>query len=364
MKIIHFGLAALLLSSASLARAIPHYTMTVIGPSGSSSTALNDFGAVVGYSGSQSGFIYANGSFTTHKAAGSYATSFVSINNSGAVVGDADMPRIPGPGNESSTSYGVRYANGAFTLYQPPAGVNHAWLRGINDSGAMFGHYYTYPVGRVVVDTGDGPQLLAPQLASSHQAYDMNNLGALVGSVTQNSVDRAVVFDNNGGYSLIGNVAEDSVATAINDNGWIGGFYSISLYYTGSFLRDAAGNVTLFTLPSREIFLSDVNNAGVAVGAAWLPASPDSFGYLFMDGAAIDLNTRLLGSAGWTLVDAAGINENGQIAGTACRASTGLCHAVLLDVSPVPEPGAWAMLLAGLATVGAGGYRARRRRGA
>ena len=70
---------------------------------------------------------------------------------------------------------------------------------------------------------------------------------------------------------------------------------------------------------------------------------------LWMGTESIDLNdlldTETL-SAGWVLVEATGINNNGQIVGDAYNAISGKEHAFLL--TPVPEPETYAMLLAGL----------------
>jgi len=352
LKIVHQGLAALLLSGASLAHAVPHYTVTAIAPSGSSGYSINNAGTAVGYSGTLSGFIYDNGSYSTYNVPGNYSSAFYHITNSGVITGTTAT---------ESDSRGLRYnrVTGAATEYAAPAGYSSAQLLGANNAGAVIGNYHGWS-SRGFIDSGSGVQLLAPQTTSS-TASSINSSGTIVGSVTVNDIRSAAILDT-GGYTLVGNFTGGSGASAINDSGWIGGYYNISTYNTGAFLQDAQGNMSLFTVPSREIFLQDINNLGVAVGRTWLPASPDSFGYLFMDGEAVDLNTRLVGAADWNIVDATGINDSGQIIGTGCHFSSGLCQAVLLEVSPVPEPGTWAMLLAGLATVGAGRYRARRRR--
>ena len=352
MKIVHQSLAALLLSGASLAHAVPSYTVTAIGPAGSYAQDINNAGTIVGYSGALSGFIYDNGNYSTHSVPGAYSTSFGRINNSGVVLGSTETP---------SGSAALRYANGSYTLYTPPAGYSAVQLSGINNAGVMIGGY-SNSNSYAFVDSGSGPQLLAPQAISSI-AYGINSSGTISGAVNTDGTHRAVVYDNNG-FSLVGNFSQASGAFTINDRGWVGGFYSMSSFQGGAFLRDGQGNMTLYSLPNRLLFLNDVNNGGLAVGTGWASGSPDSWAYLFTDNGAVDLNTRLLNGDDWTIVAASAINEGGSIAGTGCHQSTGLCQAVLLEVSPVPEPGTWAMLLAGLATVGAGSYRARRRRGA
>jgi hypothetical protein len=355
VKIVQLGLAAMLLSGATLVHAVPSYTITAIGPSGSYAQDINNAGTVVGYSGAQSGFIYDHGSYTTHSVPGAESTSFGSISNNGVVLGGASLP--------AGSGYALRYANGNFTVYAPPAGYNIVQLRAINNAGVMVGRYGG-ATSSAFSDNGSGPQFLTPPGINSY-AHDINNSGTIVGDVLTSGTSHAVVYDNSSsGYSLVGSFANSSSASAINDSGWIGGSYSISALLSGAFLRDGQGNMTLYSLPNREMFLNDINNSGMAVGTGWASSSPDSWAYLFTDNGAVDLNTRVLNGSDWTIVAASGINDSGSISGTGCHQSTGVCQAVLLEVSPVPEPGAWAMLLAGLATVGAGSYRARRRRGA
>ena len=355
MKIVHQSLAACLLSGASLAHAVPNYTVTAIGPAGSYAQDINNAGVIVGYSGTQSGFIYSNGNFSTHSVPGAESTSFNTISNNGVVLGDTSLPS--GSGNA------LRYANGSFTVYTPPAGYNIVQLTAVNNAGVMVGRYGGGG-SSAFSDNGSGPQFLTPPGVNSY-AQDINNSGTIVGNVITSGTSHAVVYDNSSsGYSMVGNFANGSSASAINNSGWIGGSYGISSLLRGAFLRDGQGNMTLYSLPNRELFLNDVNASGLAVGTGWQSSDPASWAYLYTDGGAVDLNTRLLNAGDWTIVAASGINDSGNISGTGCHQSTGVCQAVLLEVSPVPEPGTWAMLLAGLATVGAGSYRARRRRGA
>lgn len=65
------------------------------------------------------------------------------------------------------------------------------------------------------------------------------------------------------------------------------------------------------------------------------------------DGTYLDLNTAVDGRDGWQFVEAAAINNAGQIAVNATR--DGIMHAFLL--TPVPEPAAVWMLMAGLSLV-------------
>jgi uncharacterized repeat protein (TIGR01451 family) len=58
----------------------------------------------------------------------------------------------------------------------------------------------------------------------------------------------------------------------------------------------------------------DVNNRGVVVGKA-RRADGSFYAVLWQDGERIDLNTRLPAGSGWTLEEAVGVNDLGQVAG-------------------------------------------------
>ncbi len=88
----------------------------------------------------------------------------------------------------------------------------------------------------------------------------------------------------------------------------------------------------------------------------------DSRATLWKDGAVINLNSYLDQAAvdqGWVLRSATDINNDGWIVGVATNVNTYERHGFLLSISAVPEPGTYAMLLAGLGLMG---FVARRQR--
>ena len=71
-----------------------------------------------------------------------------------------------------------------------------------------------------------------------------------------------------------------------------------------------------------------------------------------------DLNNLIDRTLGWTLTDATGINESGQIVGYGTIASGGPIHAFLL--TPIPEPST--LVLLGIGAMSLLAYAWRRRR--
>jgi len=85
--------------------------------------------------------------------------------------------------------------------------------------------------------------------------------------------------------------------------------------------------------------------------------------FIWESGVMTDLN-GFLGAdtiaAGWELVTATDINDQGWIVGYAHNSITNANQAYVLSVSTVPEPDALVMLIAGLGVVG---FSARSRAG-
>ena len=84
------------------------------------------------------------------------------------------------------------------------------------------------------------------------------------------------------------------------------------------------------------------------VGEADIAGDGANHAFLYsVGGTMLDLNALIDPAAGWTLVDARGINDNQQIAADGCKGA--VCRALLLNpVDAVPELGQGPMLLGGL----------------
>ena len=129
--------------------------------------------------------------------------------------------------------------------------------------------------------------------------------------------------------------ANGSGANAISSLGHIAGF----LTFSGSGAHGALYNgqwTDLGSYPGASSTIAyGINSSDEVVGIAFFPNQYHPFrpgkhvGVIFMNGSAVNLTTLIHGGSGFTITDAVGINDAGQIL---CNATTpsGSKHAVLL----------------------------------
>lgn len=368
--------AVLALATPLLALADPRYTVTEIAGADSYARGINNLGEVVGTMAAADtyhAFVYAGGSLADLGSFGGSATAYA-INDAGQVVGTAFSTSSDTP------TRGFLYSGG--TMNTIGAGSGNTWAYGINNAGTVVGtmsiddpesfnitHAYTY-AGGSFADLGTLPT------GDSSRAFAINNAGDVVGAAAS-AIQGAPNFPEDpflyrgGVMTSLGNLGGIwSGATAINDLGQIVGFIGTAylggeeIYPQSAFLYE---NGVLHNLgglaPNLNSSARDINNLGQIVGSARI-GDGSGHAFLYENGAMIDLNMLIDPASGWTILDAAAINELQQIAATACRGD--VCQAVRLDLVPsVPEPSAYALLVAGLAFGFGGGLRrpAGRRRG-
>lgn len=150
----------------------------------------------------------------------------------------------------------------------------------------------------------------------------------------------------------IGDPNGSGQAFGVNNSGQVVGWAA----QTGAYLFTPATGIQKFDTPLQiahpfSFYAYAINDSGSFVGQA-SPNFGSSITHAFLGtsaSSAVDLNTLIPSTSGWTLISAMGINDSGQIAVFGVNAQ-GQVHALRLDPVSVPEP----TVLAGFALVGAG----------
>lgn len=374
-KKVRFVLAALC-ALPLLAAAQPRYSVHVLGGAGSAALDINLRGQVVGEYASGTdlrAFIHTDGALRDLGTLGGATASAAAINDHGQVVGVAS--NLDGQGRAFSYQLGVMTDLGTL-------GGASSRASGVNGLG-------------MVVGTADSPM---GTLGEFGEAF-LNGCCGMLGLGTLPVLDdyyrsRGAAINLHGhivGTSAVGDFGPPEFPEhaflyrdgAMQDLGTLGGLYSSARAINDSGLIVGMASTTLdpdgigHTIPHAFLYVDgmmidlgaseldysgsaaqDVNNLGQVVG--WDTVGNERHAFLYQGGARLDLNRLIDPGSGWTVTDAAAINDLAQIAGTACR--EGQCYAVRLDLlqAEVPEPGGWLLMATGLAMLLALTRRSRR----
>jgi probable HAF family extracellular repeat protein len=280
-----------------------------------------------------------------------YSINYASINNAGQIAGSTYD--IGGFLWTSSTDIRQLLA---------PDGMHGASVYGVNDVGVTVGQAplegtHQYPA--CVWDAEGNGQYLDIFSGWHSEALDVNNAGQVVGwseNYSAETGNRAFLWDETNGMQNLGTLegGGGSSARAINNLGQVVGDVGFPLNETRAFIWDAENGMR--PLESPEGLLSeacDINDAGQIVGRA----GRNGFAALWENGEILNIDVEVGHPAGWGGIRILAINNSGQMVGWGENPEDQY-RALLL--TPVPEPAAGAMLLAGaLALAALGRLRAR-----
>jgi len=307
---------------------------TLPGTSKSVAYALNNLGQAVGVSSNPTADIatlFSNGAITNLNTLGADVSVATSIGGSGQVVGYNFFDSSPNP-----VSRAFLYSNGNMTDISSdtlfPSGTR---ANGINSSGVVVGqgmitsssfHAFLYSGGKMV-DLGGGYQASASAI---------NDAGQVVGNGTTAG---AFLYSNGKMVSLgVPPGATSSYANAINGTGQIAGVIYLASGPSHAALYSNGVWTDLGAFPGAAgTSATGINTANQIVGTAVFPVKSyhpfrpgKHVGFIYRNGVLVDLNALIPANSGFTITDAAGINDSGQILCTATNTAAS-AHAVLLN---------------------------------
>ena len=296
-------------------------------------TDINNHGVMAGSVDVYSGY---SGTFTLDKSGlhpiggtgNGYTRHVVALNDRGEVLVDGEVSR-----NDWIHSYLYR-GDGQPAIDISVEELNYSRGGGLNNHGHVVGSAGSVSE-RVFYYDGTQSRYLDLGLPAESRvpAITLNDAGTIAGY----SFGLGAFKVEDGRLSLLEGMAG---AYAINNAGQILGATS-----TGqSAIRDADGSLRLLDFGAS----GNLNELGWTVGSA--AVGDVRHGFLYRDGRSYDLNS-LLGAedaARWVLSAGLDVNDHGQIVGA------GLFNGKPMPflATPVPEPGAYALMLCGLGVVG------------
>ncbi len=341
---------------ASVSAQPPTYSVLNLGTLGhpaSWALGLNNFGQVVGYSGTdpfnERGFRTAPNSpinpLTDDLGAASRRAT--AVNDLGEATGV--LRTIPAHAYRTAPNAAVNPATddlGSFGDVSGGAAINELGevVGSSQDSNFVRYGFRTGPHQPITPESNLGP----PQTEPS----GINNFGEVVGQVfvsprliSFRTAPRSPINLINDDIGSLGGTAAS--ATDINDAGQVVGHSAIAgdtathAFRTGPRADINPATDDLGTLGGQTSNAFAVNEAGVVVGGSLLAVPGQGHAFVYFD-RMYDLNDLLDSSgAGWILLQATAINELGQIAGGGLF--NGEQRAFLL--TPIPEPPAIVLLL-------------------
>jgi probable HAF family extracellular repeat protein len=265
------------------------------------------------------------------------------INSSGQIAGTSDFyPYAPAllPTRHRAVLYTdsapINLGTGGTEASCGNWNASEAW--GINDAGQVVGQT-SYGACQVLPFIYAGGTR-TPLGTTDGVAYDINNTGAVVGEYLfdPSSNHRQAFLYNDTLQQLVGlSGTVSSVAYAINDSGTVVGWASL----TGGALHAVSWNNRL---PQDLGVLGTgsyseakaINSSGFIVGWSEIAPSSARYAFIYEDGHMVDLNDKVPGS-GWTLSEATGINDAGQIVGIG-QGPNGATAFIMSPDIPTPTP--------------------------
>lgn len=267
--------------------------------------------------------------FTVIDAPGVSSTVVTGLNNQGQVIGSY--------WNDSGITSSFVWRRGRFTNLTPSADVLTLNANSINDRGQIVGQQYSTDTGQgsFFYDRGRFTHIDNPNAVYGLTfAKSINNQGQIAGFFVDSNFSTCGFVYQKGSYQTVKVPVSGATSTAINaisDNGQIAGYY-VAPQPDGSFVTQAflsvRGKFTPLTVPGSAGFsiATGVNNQGQVVGY-YLASDFGTHGFLYSKGRYTTFDAPVIGEQG---TYPGGINEDGAISGEFVDANY-LVHGFLLS---------------------------------
>jgi probable HAF family extracellular repeat protein len=234
-------------------------------------------------------FLWSNGMMTDLGTLGGHFSKGVAINLAGEIVGQADTTTT----GDSFLWNGTKMTD-----------IGSWSAEGINDSGQIVGGCQQ----TCVYSNGKFTELPNPSGLNCNGGQ-INNNGDVTGGCTDSTSNATskeyVVLWHNGTPTDLGNLGGPQIrTTAVNNSDQVTGFGQDSTDANHAFLWQ---NGTMIDIGAAfypdELYPAGINDSGVIVGGP----------FTWSNGRLQDLNNLISPGTGFTLDDATGINDKGQI---------------------------------------------------
>jgi probable HAF family extracellular repeat protein len=298
----------------------------------SSAGRINESGQIAGTSyvtTEYHAFLYNNGAMSDLGALWEGTNHFSNafgINNLGQVIG-------------ASSGNACLFSNGQIVNLSNLPGFSAHVAYDINDSGQIVGtsdssYAYIY---------NDGTMRLLGTLPGAHNSEPsaINNSGQVVGTAWYyNNTWRAFLYDN-GGMKDLGTLQGMSFSSAadINNRGQVVGDSGNvnAAVWSHAFLYSSGQMIDLGALPgyAYESRGTGINDVGQIVGYSERSGDYARHGFLYCAGVMTDLNSLIDPDAGWTIEEAAAINNSGWIVGSGLNPKGQRHGYVLIPTAPL-----------------------------